>query len=253
MSVITTIAFTELRRMFYSPLAWSLLAILQFILALIFLVLVQEYIEVVQPELVGMDNPPGVTDTVVSAIYLWAGIIMLVITPILTMRTFAEERMNGTFTLLRSSPITMTQVVLGKYLGLMLFILLMVALISLMPLSLYLGTSLDWGKLLSAVMGLILLLASFAASGMFISSLVKQPIIAAVGSFGLLLFLVVLYISGNSQSSGSELFVYLSHFGHFLSFLKGIFNTADLAYYLLFIIGFLVLTIRKLSNEILQR
>lgn len=253
MSAITTIAFTELRRMFYSPLAWSLMAILQFILALIFLVLVQEYIEIVQPELVGMDNPPGVTDTVVSAIYLWAGIIMLVIIPILTMRTFAEERMNGTFTLLRSSPITMTQVVLGKYLGLMIFILVMVAMISLMPVSLSLGTSLDWGKLLSALLGLILLLGSFAASGIFISSLVKQPIIAAVGSFGLLLFLVVLYISGNSQSSGSELFVYLSHFGHFLSFLKGVFNTADLVYYLLFIIGFLVLTIRKLSNEILQR
>jgi ABC-2 type transport system permease protein len=146
----------------------------------------------------------------------------------------------------------MTQVVLGKYLGLMLFILMMIALISLMPVSLYVGTSLDWGKLLASVFGLVLLLASFAAAGLFISSLVDQPIIAAVASFGFLLLLVVFYISGNSQSSHSELFIYLSHFGHFLSFLRGIFDTADLAYYLLFIVGFLGLTIRKLTNEGLQ-
>jgi ABC-2 type transport system permease protein len=102
-------------------------------------------------------------------------------------------------------------------------------------------------------LGLILLLASFAAAGIFISSLVDQPIIAAVVSFGLLLLLVVFYISGSSASSHSELFIYISHFGHFLSFLKGLFNTADVAYYVLFIIGFLILTIRKLTDEGLQR
>ena len=248
-SIIRTIAFTELRRMFYSPLAWSLLAIVQFIMALIFLVLVQEYIEVTQPRFSTLDNPPGVTDTIVAVVYLWAGIIMLAIMPILIMRTFAEERVSGTFTLLRSSPISMMQVVLGKYLALILFILIMVALISLMPLSLYAGTSLDWGKLLSSVLGLVLLLSSFAAAGIFISSLVEQPIIAAVMSFGLLLLLVIFYISGSSQSGYSELFIYISHFGHFLSFLRGIFDTADLAYYVLFIVGFLGLTIRKLMDE----
>ncbi len=253
MSIMLSIAGTEFRRMFKSPLAWSILAVLQFVLGMIFLVLVQEFIEVVQPETAGMPNAPGVTDTVVAAVYLWAGIIMLAVMPILTMRSFAEERMNGTFTLLRSSPISVTDIVLGKYLGLMLFILVMVFLISLMPASLQLGTSLDIGKILASILGLVLLLASFAAAGLFISSLTDQPIIAAVASFGLLLFLVVLYISGKSQTNGSELFVYLSHFGHFLSFLQGLFQSGDLIYYLLFISGFLVLTIRKLDNESLQR
>ncbi len=253
MNVMFSIAWTEFRRMFNSPLAWSILAVLQFVLGMIFLVLVQEFIEVVQPETVGMENAPGVTDTVVAAIYLWAGIIMLAVMPILTMRSFAEERMNGTFTLLRSSPISVTDIVLGKYLALMMFILLMVLMISLMPASLQLGTSLDLGKIAASILGLVLLLASFAAAGLFISSLTDQPIIAAVASFGLLLFLVVLYISGKSQTNGSELFVYLSHFGHFLSFLQGLFQSGDLIYYLLFIGGFLVLTIRKLDNESLQR
>ncbi len=253
MSMALSIAKTEFRRLFRSPLAWSILAVMQFVLGLIFLVLVQEFIEVIQPQTAGMDNVQGVTDTVVSAVYLWAGMIMLAVMPILTMRTFAEERMNGTFTLLRSSPVSVTEIVLGKYLGLMGFILLMVAMISLMPFSLQLGTSLDIGKILASLLGLVLLLASFAAAGIFISSLTRQPIIAAVASFGFLLFLVVLYISGKSQSNGSELFVYISHFGHFLSFLQGLFQSGDVIYYLLFIGGFLGLTIRKLDNESLQR
>jgi ABC-2 type transport system permease protein len=253
MRVISTIGLTEFRRLFKSPLAWSILGLLQFILALIFLMSIEQYITQIQPMAAGMENAPGVTDTIIAPLYLWAGIIMLAVMPILTMRLFAEEHMNRTSTLLTSSPISVTEIVLGKYLGIMLFVLLMLAMISLMPLSLYAGTMLDWGKLLAAVLGLFLLLASFAAAGLFLSSLTNQPIIAAVSSFGLLLLLVVLYISGKSQESGSELFVYLSHFGHFLSFLSGVFNSSDLVYYLLFIGAFLVLTIRKLDGDRLQQ
>jgi ABC-2 type transport system permease protein len=199
-----------------------------------------------------MEDPPGISDLVVSALYLWAGIIQLAVMPLLTMRLFAEERMEQTLPLLTSSPVSTGQIVLGKYTGLLLFVLLMVGLLTLMPLSLSFGTGLDWGRLAAAVVGLLLLLASFAAAGVFLSSLTRQPVIAAVTTFGLLLFLVVLYISGNSQGTGSELFVYLSHFGHFLSFLEGVFDSSDVAYYLLFIAGFLILTVRKLDNDRLQ-
>lgn len=252
MSAIWAIAVTEFRRMFVSPLAWSILAVVQFILAWIFLLGLQEYMTQIQPMTTGMDDPPGISDLVVSALYLWAGIIMLAVMPLMTMRQFAEERMNQTLTLLTSSPLSSTQIVLGKYFGLLLFVLLMVGLLSLMPMSLAVGTALDWGMLAAAALGLLLLLASFAAAGLFLSSLARQPVIAAVTTFGLLLFLVVLYISGNSQTTGSEVFVYLSHFGHFLSFLEGMFDSSDLIYYLLFISGFLILTIRKLDNDRLQ-
>jgi ABC-2 type transport system permease protein len=177
---------------------------------------------------------------------------MLAVMPLLTMRLIAEEHMNQTLTLITSAPISNTQLVLGKYLGLLGFIIIMTGMITLMPLFLSLGTMLDWGKFLSALLGLVLLLASFAAAGLFLSSLTKQPIIAAISTFGLLMFLVVIYISGSSESSASPLFVYLSHFGHFTSFLEGAFNITDLIYYLLFIVGFLILTIRKLDNERLQ-
>ncbi|HRJ51143.1 MAG TPA: ABC transporter permease subunit [Candidatus Thiothrix moscowensis] len=252
MSAMWAIAITEFRRMFLSPLAWSILAVVQFILAWIFLLGLQEYMTQIQPLTTTMEDPPGISDLVVSALYLWAGIIMLAVMPLMTMRQFAEERMNQTLPLLTSSPLSSTQIVLGKYVGLLLFVLVMVGLLSLMPLSLALGTQLDWGMLASAALGLVLLLASFAAAGLFLSSLARQPVIAAVTTFGLLLFLVVLYISGKSQVTGSEVFVYLSHFGHFLSFLEGMFDSSDLLYYLLFIGGFLILTIRKLDNDRLQ-
>lgn len=252
MNGILAIASMEFRRMFVSPLAWSLLAVVQFIMAWIFLLGLSEYLTQIQPQAAGMEDPPGISDLVVSALYLWAGIIQLAVMPLLTMRLFAEERMAQTLPLLTSSPVSTGQIVLGKYLGLLLFVLLMVGLLTLMPLSLSFGTGLDWGRLAAAVVGLVLLLASFAAAGLFLSSLTRQPVIAAVTTFGLLLFLVVLYISGNSQGAGSELFVYLSHFGHFLSFLEGVFDSSDVVYYVLFIAGFLLLTARKLDNDRLQ-
>jgi ABC-2 type transport system permease protein len=74
-----------------------------------------------------------------------------------------------------------------------------------------------------------------------------------MSSFGLLMFLVVLYMSGSAESTASDLFIYLSHFGHLLPFLQGLFDSSDLIYYLLFSAAFLILTIRRLDNERLQR
>ena len=251
--MIAVIARAEFRRLFLSPLAWSILAVSQFVLALLFLVFVESFLTEIQPAYAGQSGAPGVTDAVGSPLFFWAAFIMLAIMPLLTMRLIADERQNGTLSLLISAPVSSAQIVLGKYLGLLGFIGVMIAMVMLMPVSLAAGTSLDWGKLAASALGLLLLLGSFGAAGLYLSSLTQQPLVAAVSSFGLLLFLVVLYISGSTQSSASELFVYLSHYGHFLSFLQGMFDTSDLAYYLLFIATFLVLTIRRLDNERLQR
>ncbi len=246
---ISTIAVSEFKRMFNSPLAWSVLAILQFILAMIFLTRVDEFVAVFQQQVATQDNAPGATFFIVAPVYLWAGIIMLAVMPIMTMRLFAEERMNKTLTLLKSSPVSSTQIVLGKYGGVLLFVALFILMISLMPVALSFGTELDWGIIMSSTLGLFLLLASFAAAGLFLSSLTSQPIIAAISSFGLLMFLVVLYLSGGSQSNSSELFIYLSHFSHFETFVRGVIDSSDIVYYVLFIVGFIILSIRKLDND----
>lgn len=249
MNKISLIGFTEFKRLFNSPLAWSILAILQFILAMMFLLLIDGFITGVQTEMVGQGISIGVTDVVASRIYLWAGVIMLMVMPVLTMRSFAEERMNKTLPLLISSPISFIQLVLGKYLALVLLILVVVIMVSWMPLSLFIGTDLDYGRIATSALGLFLLLTSFAAAGLYISSLTAQPIIAAVASFGLLLLLVVFYISGTSSTNASELFVYLSHISHFFSFTDGVLNSTDIAYYLIFISLFLVLTVLRLDSQ----
>ncbi len=249
MNNILTIAITDFKRMFNSPFAWSVLAILQFILAMIFLTRVDEFMTVYQQQIATAENAPGATFFIISPIYLWAGIIMLAVMPILTMRSFAEERMNKTLTLLSSSPLSSMQIVWGKYLGVLFFVMLFIAMLSLMPIALSFATEIDWGMIMSSSLGLFLLLASFAAAGLFLSSLTSQPVIAAVSSFGLLMFLVVLYLSGDSQSNSSELFIYLSHFSHFEAFVRGVIDSSDLVYYLLFIFGFLILSVRKLDND----
>jgi ABC-2 type transport system permease protein len=252
MKTIVTIGLMDLKRLFVSPLAWITLALALFILAWIFLLGVDEYLTQVKPMSTNLDDPPGISALLLSALYSWAGMIMLAIMPLLTMRQLAEERMQQTLVLLKAAPISNTKIVLGKYLSSLIFIVIFILLLGLMPLSLVIATALDWGQFFAANLGLFLLLASFAAAGLFLSSLTRQAISAAVLTFGFLLFLLLLYISGNSQNTASNLFIYLSHYSHFLSFQSGLFDTSDIAYYCLFIISFIVLTIKKLENERLR-
>ena len=243
------IGLSEFRRFFRTPMPWVLLAVVQLILAYLFLAQTEDYISNIQPQIIASQAAYGVTDIVLTRIFTFAGILMLAIMPLLTMRSFAEERQNHTLTLLRAAPVSATQIVLGKFLALELFILCLIALISLMPLSLILGTSLDIGQLMSALLGLFLLLSSFAAAGLFLSSLTKHAMMAALAGFGFLLILALLHFAGTRTDRPSELLVYLSHFSHYLSFVNGIIDSRDVLYYLLFITTFLALSVRKLDNE----
>lgn len=251
--MIALIARNELRRLFFGPLAWVVLAVVLFILAVLFLTLVDAFLTTVQPRFEGMEGAPGVTDAVVAPLLVWAGVLMLGVSPLLTMRSFAEDRQRGNLVLLTSAPLTAGEIVLGKFTGQLLFLLVMIGLLALMPLSLALGTTPDWGKVASGLLGLALLLASFTAAGLYLSSLTASPLIAAVSSLGFLLFLVVLFVAGSASGTEAGLFAYLSHFSHYLSFVKGIFDSADFIYYLLFILGFLALTTRRLENLRLLR
>jgi ABC-2 type transport system permease protein len=247
--MIRFIASFEYRRLFLSPLAWTLIAGLQFILALLFLVFLENFITELQPKLALIDDAPGATDTVITPMLIWAGILWLAVIPILTMRSFSEERLYQRQALLMSSPVSITEVVLGKYLGLLLFLLTALSPALLTAASLSLGTSLDWGKLLAGFLGLFLMLASFGASGLYLSTLSRQPAMAAALSYGLLALLFVFYITGKSQGSDSVLFIYLSHFGHFLNLGNGLVHSSDVLYFLLFSSGFIILTIQRLDSE----
>lgn len=246
--MIATIAFRELRSMFLSPLAWSVLAVTQLILAWSFFTQIDFFFSI-QSQLSTLPNAPGVTDLVVMPTFEVASIILLMVTPLLTMRLISEEKRNGSITLLLSSPVSMTEIVLGKFTGIVLFMLIFIFMISLMPLSLLAGTELDMGKFAAGILALALLLAAFSSAGLYLSSLTDNPTVAAISSFGLLL---LLWIISNNAGDATSALTQISLLGHFAPMLRGLIDTADIAYFVLFIAMFLILTIRQLDSKRLQ-
>lgn len=245
--MIFTIGLRELKSLFLSPLAWSILAVVQLILAYLFLGRI-EIIQMYQAQLMAMDGAPGVTEIILPDLLGNAAIILLLVVPLLTMRLVAEERRNRTLSLLFSSPLSMTEIVLGKYLGILLFLLVLLVLIALMPLSLLAGARLDFGLLAAGFLGLALLLAGFAAVGLFMSTLTQYTTVAAISTFGALLLFWILDWSGQGFAGGNWL-AYLSLFNHYKPFLDGIFDSADAVYHVLLISTFLVLSIHRLDAD----
>jgi ABC-2 type transport system permease protein len=198
MKSILHIATHELRRLFKSPLAWIMFAVVQFLLAIFFLLILGKFID---PAAASLFANYGVTEIVVVGLLRIAGIILLLITPFITMHTFSEERQTGSIKLLLSSPISMTELVLGKYLGVICYLFLLLLLIYLMPLSLLMRAELDLLQLLSGFLGLVLLTSSFAAIGLFVSSLTSQSAVAAISTFGVLFVLWIMNIIPARNSS----------------------------------------------------
>lgn len=239
------IAAHETRRIFVSPLAWAVLGVSQLIFGYIFAGAVIQYVRNSETA----DQSLGVSDYVGSGLYGSATIILLLILPLMTMRLFSEERKSGTLTLLFSAPVTLIEIVLGKFLGVMVFVLAMMGLLALMPASLLPVVDLDLGRLAAGLLGIFLLTMSFAACGLFISSLTREPTIAAIGSFAALLLIWLLKMPGSFDSPLAPLFDYLSLISHYQDLISGLFDSSDVAYYLLFTALFLWLTVIRLDME----
>jgi len=251
--MVFTLARRELRSLFLSPLAWAILATVQFILSYLFMSQLQEFL-LIQSKLASVENAPGVTELVIVPLYGSAAFIMMLVTPLLTMRLISEERRNRSLALLISAPISMTEIIIGKYLGMLGFAAIMIFMMTLMPLSLYIGGSIDAGLLFTIVLGISLLIASFMALGLYMSSLTAQPTIAAMSTFGMLIMLWIIdWAGGKADATASGLLEYLSMLRHFEAFSKGIFSSSDFIYYILFISLFLILSIRRLDGDRLQR
>lgn len=243
MNTIAMIANNELRRMFKSPLAWVILAVVQFLIAIFFYLLLSQYMQPAAAD-------QGLTATVVNGMYQISGVVMLLVSPLLTMRLVTEERRLGTIKLLYSSPISITELVLGKYMGITTFYMIMLAMISLMPLMLLFGTTLDLGQIAASLLGLLLLMSSFAAIGLFISTITTQPTTAAISTFGVLFFLWIINAAGaNASEDMAQLFAYLSLLNHYNNLLDGMFNSADIVFYLLVTTFFIVLSVWRLHAE----
>lgn len=241
-----TIARHELYRLFMSPLAWIILALSQLILAYLFLTHIDYFMQI-QGKIAAIPGAPGVTEMVALAMYNNAAIILLLLAPLITMRLLAEEQRSESLPLLLSAPLSATQIVLGKFFSTLIFFLILLALITLMPLSLSVGTTLDLKAMASGLIALTLLVACFTAIGLFISGLTKQPAIAAIATFSLLFLLWILDWSDNAAQNG--VLGWLSLLSHFQAVLQGDIQSKDIAYYLIITGLFLALTIHRLNAQ----
>ena len=247
--MITTIAKNDFKRMWYTPTAWVLLAVALFVLGLLLLILLNNFYSELQTKLVGLKQAPGLTDLVIAPYMFWVAVVGILIVPLFAVRTATEERYLGSNRLLSSAPISATQIVLGKYLALVLLAFIFTLLCSSFVLVLGYFTPIDYGKTAAACLAAFLFISSFNAAALFIANLTRTPIIATATIIGLILIMVMLYMSGSAATSSSELFLYISNFPHLANLLTGSIDTTHVAYFVLFTVLFLVLCIRTLKYD----
>lgn len=243
--MIRLLALRELRSLFAMPSTWFILAALQFIFAWFFLARLEAFLEI-QPQLAQLANPPGVTITVAAPMFNTVALLLMMLVPMFTMRLIAEERRNQTFALLLSAPLSGCHIVLGKFFGLLVFLAVLMTGVPLMLYTLALGTALDHGLMLSNLLGLLLLTASYVAVGLYISALTQQPIAAAMGALAVLVGLWLADIGAVAEDSPWH---FISPLNHFQNFNGGLLDSGDAAFFVLFSAVFLLLAIRRIHNN----
>ena len=177
----------------------------------------------------------NINQMVYSPLFHNMSIILLLMLPLLTMRLFSEEKKTNTDELLYTSPISISQIILGKYFA-SLFVLLAILLVSgFLSIFTFAYGNPEVPPILSGYLGLFLMGAAFMAVGIFFSSLTENQIVAAMLTFGtLLLFWVLNWASYSAAGFWKDVLNYLSFFQHFDDLTKGIVDTTDLVYYLSF-------------------
>lgn len=235
--------------MFSSPMGWVILSLLMFAFGTYYLNGVNDYFAVMSGAMRPAERT-GVTQFVGQIVYGFASFIVLFAVPLLSMRLISEERRNQTLPFLFSAPISLTEIVLGKFFGLVIFLGIIVVYIGVMLSTLNIWADIDFGYIIANSIGLLLMVASFSALGLYFSSMTQQPVVAAILTFIALFALMFLdrFFAGDPSNTLAS----LSLTRHFQSFASGLIDTADIAYFLLFIITFLTLTVRRLDADRLR-
>jgi len=192
----------------------------------------------------------NINETVVRPLFGNISIIMLLMTPLLTMRLISEEKKSGTIELLLTFPVRDIEVVLGKYLACLVVFLVMILLTATYPVLLLSLGEPEVMPMITGYLGLVLLGAAFISLGIFTSSLTENQIVSASMSFGILFFFWLISYSVPFVSPAfGQVLSYLSINEHIASLAKGVLDTEDIIYYLIFIVLFLFLTLRSLESK----
>jgi ABC-2 type transport system permease protein len=250
---ILAIAAKDIRSQFVSPIAYVVLTGFLllggwffFNMLARFNLLLQLYLSFRNPEAMQRLN---LNEFVIAPLLHNLAVILVILIPVVTMRSFAEEKRSGTYELLMTSPLTITEIVLGKFLGAFVFVLVLVLLTGVYPLILVLYGNPEPGVILSGLLGLLLLATAFVSVGLLTSSFTENQIIAAVSCLVALLLLYV--ISWPADTAGEKMgavLKYLSLTEHFGEMVKGIIDTRDLTYFGSVIVLALFLTQRSVES-----
>ena len=252
MTNIWTIAKKELRTYFTSPIAYVVITVFLVLVGFFFYSLLtwfnMQAMQMSQNQYYA--NQININQMVYQPLFNNISIILLLMIPLLTMRLFAEEKKIGTEELLYTSPVSVGQIILGKFLASLLVLLAMLGLTAILSIFTFLYGNPEVAPVLNGYLGLFLMGASFIAIGIFFSSLTENQIVAAVLTFGAALLFWI--IDWSADSTGGTLGQVLSHLSiirHFDSFQRGVIESKDLIFYLNFTIFGLFLTMRAVESH----
>jgi ABC-2 type transport system permease protein len=247
---IAAIAGREINAYFSSPIAYVLIGFFALLFGWFFYVPLAFFQQ--QSMQAGM-NPTqalNVNQMLVGPTFMNTTVIMLFLFPLITMRTYAEEKRSGTIELLLTSPITDVQIILGKFLGAMLLYAAMLAVTLVHMGILFAYGEPEWKPIATGYLGLLLMGGCFLSLGLFISSLTKNQIVAGIATFAVFLMLwVINWIGTFVGPTMQAVLAHLSLTDHFDDFAKGIIDTKHLIYYLSFMAFGLFLTAKSVDSE----
>ncbi|MCK5556873.1 MAG: ABC transporter permease [Candidatus Hydrogenedentes bacterium] len=252
MSNLFSVYKRELKAYFVSPVAYVVLIIFLVVAGFFFTAIIQEFARR-SLTMQGYPYGGGPEMNITAWLEMFFGntaVWILFVLPLLSMRLFSEEKRQGTMELLFTYPIRDWETVLGKYFACVTVFVLMLVVSSVNMLLLAKYGEPEFGPILSAYLGLFLMGMAFLAVGTFISSLTENQIVAAVGTFGTLLLLWVLYWLSNTVGPRMGRFLEeISMVQRYNSFAKGVIEIKDATYYILFTVFFLFLTLRALESK----
>jgi len=246
---IFAIAHKELRSYFASPIASIVLGFFALLFGYFFYALLSFF----ERQSAGMGMGPSamnINQMLIGPLFMNATVITLFVLPMITMRTYSEEKRSGTIELLLTSPLTDLQIILGKFLGAMgLYASMLAVTLVHMAVLFYYGEP-EWRPVATAYLGLLLLGGCFISVGLLISSLTKNQIVAGMVTFAVFLLLWVINWIGNSAGPTAQAILsHLSIIEHFQDFSMGVIDTKRLVYYVSFMMFGLFLTAKSVDIE----
>ncbi|MSO45845.1 MAG: ABC transporter [Acidobacteria bacterium] len=252
MNNILAIARKELQGYFASPIAYIVIGFSAILYGWFFINLLYYFDRMSMQAGAGMGGPQSVNvnEQLISPLFLNVSVILLFTLPLITMRTYSEEKRSGTIELLLTSPLTDLQIVMGKFLGALVLYAAMLGVTLLHLALLFAFGNPEWRPVATGYLGLLLMGGCFLSLGLFISSLTGNQIVAGMVTFAIfLLFWVINWISSFTGPTMQAVLNYLSITEHLNDFARGVVDTKHLVYYVSFIAFSLFLTVRAVDSE----